>query len=755
LTLNRFLLAQLYVESLASETTPKGIEHTLAGLKETSAELNDRNVSKSRALDIAYDVAMRRIKDQALQYSKLAGKVISWILHAKRQLSPLELQHAVAVELGMPKFDEKNMADIELSISVCAGLVILDHETNVVRFVHYTTQEYFKQTWKEWFPGSHIHIAKACVTYLCFDTLDVVGPPKPGEDFYFHRRSETYPLYQYAAQFWGYHVGDAGMEEEQAALNIIQSAEIPSVYIPAIGIYLATEMTGLDIGAHFGLLKLMASFLKTTPINLNDQNYMQPPLHWACHSEAAVKLLIDNGADTEVINGDGETVLTVAIKEKREAIVKLLLDNGADANAKNNAVLHPLMTAVENGNERLIELLLENGANIDGDTIKRFDKPIRSGGCLQAPLTYAAGRGYKNIAKLLLKRGANIEAKSYNGDNPLLSAASHGCLDMVKLLLENGADVESMGYFDGTPLSQAAAFRHYDVVAFLLENEARIEARCPLGRSPLWYAVFGGSLDIAMLLLDKGAEIDSREEHGYTPLIIASRVGNAPMVEVLLERRADIEAKSYSGDTALLAAIEGNYEEVVKLLLKNHANVKRKGLTGGKISPLSLALRKGNSSVLGLIENELSGLSTGSDSDSDPELGDPEFLFSLYTDHYLRLPIPLPKKFSNFDFSTSQIHSLFNHPQIRGSWYFAEMITKGEVPPGIDIRLNTGASPELKRRKLPSSFSSRNLSSKRRRKWPHLYGPLSKRYKQQKEEFSGQGPIRGVHDSAGDLAAGD
>jgi hypothetical protein len=259
-----------------------------------------------------------------------------------------------------------------------------------------------------------------------------------------------------------------------------------------------------------------------------------------------------------------------------------------------------------------------------------------------------------------------------------------------------------------------------------------------------------------MLLLDKGAEIDLREEHGYTPLIIASRMGNAPIVEVLLERRADIEAKSHSGETALLAAIEGNHEEVVKLLLKNHANVKRKGLTGGKISPLSLALRKGNSSVLELIENELSGRSTGSDSDSDPELGDPEFLYSLYTDRYLWFPTPLPKKFSNFDFSISQIHSLLNHPQVRGSgMYFAEMILKGEVPPGIDIRLNTGASSELKRRKLPSSFSSRNLSSKRRRKRRHLYGPLSKRYKQQNEGFSGQGSTRGVHDSGGDLAARD
>lgn len=729
MTLNRFLLAQFYVDDLAKETTPKDVERTLASLIGISDKLNDRNESKSRALNKAYEEAVRRIKAQAPQYSNLAGKVISWILCAQRQLTPLELQHAVAVELGMPKFDEKNIADIELSISVCAGLVIHDHETNVVRFVHYTTQEYFEHTWKEWYPRSHISIAKACVTYLSFDILDLVGPPEP-EIFNFELRSKLYPLYQYAAQFWGNHVGKAGMEEEQTVLKILQSTEVPSVYIPsinpyALGNYLATEVTGLHVAAHFGLLKLMADFLKTTPINLKDQKCRQSPLHWARHSEAAVKLLIDNEADMEVTNGNDETLLTVAIEENKEAVVKLLLDNGADANAKNTSSSHPLNIAALSGNERLIKLLLDNGAKIDGDSIKRFGKPVRTGGCLQAPLTDAVQGGYENIVKLLLKRGANIEAKSYSGDNPLSSAASRGRLDMVRLLLENGADIESMGYFHGTPLSQAATFRHYDVVAFLLENKARVGSRCPLGRSPLWYAVFGGRLDIAMLLLDKGAEIDSREEHGYTPLIMASRMGNAPMVEALLERRADIEAKSYSGDTALLAAIEGNHEEVVKLLLSSHANVKRKGLARGKISPLSLALRKGNSTVLELIQNELSRLSAGSDSDSDPELGDPEFLFSLYTDTHLHLPIPLPKKFANF--STSQIYNLLNHPQIRHNQYFVEKILNGEAPPGIHIRPNTGSLLQLKRqRKFTFSSSSRILSSKRRQKYSTCLDPKPK-----------------------------
>ena len=44
------------------------------------------------------------------------------------------------------KFDEENLPDLEVILSDCAGLVTVNQETDVVRFIHYTTQEYFQRT---------------------------------------------------------------------------------------------------------------------------------------------------------------------------------------------------------------------------------------------------------------------------------------------------------------------------------------------------------------------------------------------------------------------------------------------------------------------------------------------------------------------------------------------------------------------------------------------------------------------------------
>ena len=57
-----------------------------------------------------------------------------------------------------------------------------------------------------------------------------------------------------------------------------------------------------------------------------------------------VKFLIENGADINIKNNNGDTVLheAVLIKDNLE-VVKLLIENGADINIKNNngdTVLH-------------------------------------------------------------------------------------------------------------------------------------------------------------------------------------------------------------------------------------------------------------------------------------------------------------------------------------------------------------------------------------------------------------------------------
>jgi len=69
-------------------------------------------------------------------------------------ITTLELRHALAVEVGEPKLDEDNLTSTDLVVSVCAGLVTIDEKSDIIRLVHYTTQEYFERVKGYWIPDA-------------------------------------------------------------------------------------------------------------------------------------------------------------------------------------------------------------------------------------------------------------------------------------------------------------------------------------------------------------------------------------------------------------------------------------------------------------------------------------------------------------------------------------------------------------------------------------------------------------------------
>jgi len=149
---------------------------------------------------------MERINGQKAGFKLLAKKVLSWITCAKRPLSTSELQHALAVEVSEPELDEENLPQIEDIVSVCAGLVTVDEKSHTIRLVHYTTQEYFERTQKQWFLNAETDITKICVTYLLFRVFEC-GFCRTDDEF--EKRLRLYQLYDYTAHNWGHHAREA------------------------------------------------------------------------------------------------------------------------------------------------------------------------------------------------------------------------------------------------------------------------------------------------------------------------------------------------------------------------------------------------------------------------------------------------------------------------------------------------------------------------------------------------------------------
>jgi hypothetical protein len=127
LTPLRFLLARLHIDSLLDKRKPKEVKSTLAELKKGAAALNS-----------AYSGALQRIEGQLDNDRKLAKDALTWITLAKRPLTTAELCCALAVQPGEAELDPENKSDVDDIVSACAGLVVVDQESAIIRLVHYS-----------------------------------------------------------------------------------------------------------------------------------------------------------------------------------------------------------------------------------------------------------------------------------------------------------------------------------------------------------------------------------------------------------------------------------------------------------------------------------------------------------------------------------------------------------------------------------------------------------------------------------------
>jgi hypothetical protein len=114
---------------------------------------------------------MLRIQAQNEDDRKIARSALIWVTNAKRPLKLPEITAALAIKPGDRQFDRDNVPNIEIILAVCAGLVIFDENLNVVRLVHYTTQEYFDSIQDQQFPNAQTEITRILLTFLAFDEL--------------------------------------------------------------------------------------------------------------------------------------------------------------------------------------------------------------------------------------------------------------------------------------------------------------------------------------------------------------------------------------------------------------------------------------------------------------------------------------------------------------------------------------------------------------------------------------------------------
>jgi len=593
----RFLLAQLLMDSFRGKMTVRDVKSAIRNLPQGSS-----------AYDVAYHDAMERIFAQGTGPSDMAGKALAWILCAHRPLHTLELLHALAVEPGDTEIDEDNILDTEQLLTICAGLVTIDEQSNNVRFVHYTTQEYLQRNQGMWLPDAKIEIARSCITYLSIDAL-AFGPCLSQADY--EDRLAELVLLKYAAVYWGLHfnllmetscvaaLSEIVTEARFLLLDVKRLSALSQVLLMSNSWQLSEEpvregegFSGSHWIARFGLLPLLKQWIDGG-CELDQSDFRgRTPLSWATEKgqEATVKQLLDTKqVDVDSKDKYGRTPLSVAAERGQEATVKQLLDTKqVDVDSKDNDGRTPLSWAAESGEEVTVKQLLDT-KQVDVDSKDKYGR---------TPLSRAAENGHEATVKQLLDtKQVDVNSKDNDGWTPLSRAAWRGHEATVKQLLDTKqVDVDSKDKYGRTPLSWATSIGYEATVKQLLDTkQVDADSKNNNGRSPLSYAAMNGQEATVKQLLDtKQVDVDSKDNDGRTPLSWAAENGEEATVKQLLDtKQVDVDSKDKYGRTPLSWAAENGEEVTVKQLLDTkQVDVDSKDNNGR--SPISFAAQGGH-----------------------------------------------------------------------------------------------------------------------------------------------------------------
>ncbi|KAF3059041.1 Ankyrin repeat domain-containing protein 50 [Trichoderma lentiforme] len=194
------------IETIASKTDGMFLWASLQldEVLKLSAVEDIREVLHNMPKDISqfFSRTMSRIANNGF-----ALRTLLWLAYAKNPLSFDALSHALSIQLDkgiLKDINRDNIPHIDALVEKCFGLIVKDGENNL-RLAHFSIQEYLKSNPQVF--GSamdpDLYIAKVCLRYL---SMDVFETKCAYGDKIFGERIRNYPLLEYAAKRWRWHV---------------------------------------------------------------------------------------------------------------------------------------------------------------------------------------------------------------------------------------------------------------------------------------------------------------------------------------------------------------------------------------------------------------------------------------------------------------------------------------------------------------------------------------------------------------------
>lgn len=314
--------------------------------------------------------------------------------------------------------------------------------------------------------------------------------------------------------------------------------------------YSAINVSHLVISDRLGYSNDLAQF---DPHYLKNSSVQTLPMAVQYEDFEAIKRLIANGADLNQQNLDGKAPLHYA---KQADVALYLLEQGANPDVADKWGKTLLHYAAKQGDSDIIALLIQKGALID---LKDEDE--------NTPLLCAAKARNFECVRLLLEAGSDPRLKGEYQNTVLLYAAQYDQLDIAELSLGLGADPLAVCDLSGmSGVLFAARNQNFKMAEFFVNAGAPVDCANNRGETPLHYA--SDNPILLQYLIENGADVQRTNERGRTALHKACQYDNLDAIKLLHEKGGNINQGDIDGETPFQMAIRNKNKKIIKWMTK-------------------------------------------------------------------------------------------------------------------------------------------------------------------------------------------
>ncbi len=228
----------------------------------------------------------------------------------------------------------------------------------------------------------------------------------------------------------------------------------------------------------------------------NGLEFMPLYMAAALHQAPMMDDLLKAGAQVDGKSAYGTPLMFACVTANLDG-AKVLIEKGADVNVLRSDGMNPLMMATNAGFPPLVAELLTHKVDV---------KAQDDGGT--TALSLAARHGSLAVGDMLVAAGAPVNSADADGQTPLMEAAVNGHADFVKMLLAKGAKPNAKDGMGRTALLVTASYGDYpEVIKALVAGKANPKAKDAKGRTAIALAASRGNMQTVAAL---GGKVASR-----------------------------------------------------------------------------------------------------------------------------------------------------------------------------------------------------------------------------------------------------